>query len=75
MCVVHDEFWPVHGMKLRRGAPAAFMGTRIMDCCLCVAALGSDLPMKIATEQRGSQAPVVHHFLPSNTYSSPLSTP
>ena len=42
-----------------------------MDCCLCVAAPGSDLPMNTATAQRGSQAPVVHHFLPSNTYSSP----
>ena len=53
-------------------APLALMGTRIMDCCRWVAALGSDLPMKMATAQRGSQAPVVHHFLPCSKYSSPL---
>jgi hypothetical protein len=39
------------------------MGTSTMDCWAWVGAEGSDLPMKIAISQRGSQAPDVHHFL------------
>mmetsp|Transcript_6184 Transcript_6184/g.13461 ORF Transcript_6184/g.13461 Transcript_6184/m.13461 type:complete len:211 (+) Transcript_6184:693-1325(+) len=48
--------------------PVHSMGTRIMDCCLCAAAVGSVLPMKIAILQRGSHAPLVHHLMPFSTY-------
>src|SRR5215467_13430229 len=47
------------------------MGTRIIDCCLCVGADGSVLPMKMAILQRGSPAPEVHHLRPLITYESP----
>src|SRR5215470_8314919 len=47
------------------------MGTRIMDCCLCLGAEGSVLPMKIAILQRGSPAPEDHHLRPLITYSFP----
>src|SRR5262249_16154533 len=51
--------------------PGASIGTRIIDCCLCLGAAGSVLPMKIAILQRGSPAPDDHHFRPLMTYSSP----
>src|SRR5215467_15838582 len=51
--------------------PGASIGTRIIDCCLCLGAVGSVLPMKIAILQRGSPAPDDHHFRPLTTYSLP----
>src|SRR5262249_59631105 len=45
-----------------------------MDCCLCCAADGSVLPIKMAILQRGSPAPEVHHLRPLITYSLPLRT-
>src|SRR5258708_39096355 len=54
--------------------PGVSMGTRIIDCCLCLGALGSVLPMKIEILQRGSPAPEDHHLLPLITYSSPSRT-
>src|SRR5215212_1831835 len=51
--------------------PGVSIGTRIIDCCLCFSAFGSDLPMKIAILQRGSPAPEVHHLRPLRMYSSP----
>src|SRR4029077_14231800 len=54
------------------GAPAASIGTRIIDCCLGRGASGFDLPMKMAIRQRGSPAPEVHHLRPLITYSSPM---
>src|SRR5579864_857767 len=47
------------------------MGTRIIDCCLCLGAEGSVLPIKIAILQRGSPAPDDHHLRPLMMYSSP----
>src|SRR5262252_8645499 len=52
--------------------PGESMGTRIIDCCLCFGAEGSDLPIKIEIRQRGSPAPDVHHLRPLITYSSPF---
>src|ERR1700694_5805611 len=54
--------------------PVASIGTRIIDCCLCLAALGAVLPMKIEILQRGSPAPDDHHLVPLITYSSPSRT-
>src|SRR4029453_10528424 len=54
--------------------PGVSIGTRIIDCCLCFGALGSDLPIKMAMRQRGSPAPDVHHLRPLIKYSSPLRT-
>src|SRR5215510_9963940 len=51
--------------------PGVSIGTRIMDCCLCLGAEESVLPIKIAILQRGSPAPDDHHFLPLMTYSFP----
>src|SRR5947207_12878799 len=51
--------------------PGASIGSRIIDCCRYLWAVGSVLPMKIATLQRGSPAPDVHHLVPLMTYSSP----
>src|SRR5258708_19838439 len=51
--------------------PGASRGTRTMDCCLCLAAAGSVLPMKMEILQRGSPAPEDHHLCPLMTYSSP----
>ena len=48
--------------------PGVSIGTRIIDCCLCVGADGSVLPMKMAILQRGSPAPEVHHLRPLITY-------
>ena len=48
----------------RMVTPGVSIGTRIIDCCLCFSAFGSDLPMKIAIVQRGSPAPEVHHLRP-----------
>src|SRR5436189_140940 len=50
--------------------PGASIGTRIIDCCLCLGADGSVLPMKMAILHRGSPAPDDHHFRPLMTYSS-----
>ena len=47
--------------------PGVSIGTRIIDCCLCFAASGSVLPMKIAMRQRGSPAPEIHHLRPLRT--------
>src|SRR5271170_2407604 len=54
--------------------PGASMGTRIMDCCLCLGAVVSVLPMKMEILQRGSPAPEDHHLRPLMTYSSPCRT-
>src|SRR5258705_12841059 len=54
--------------------PGASSGTRIIDCCLWVSASGSVLPIRIATLQRGSPAPLDHHLRPFTTYSLPLSS-
>src|ERR1051325_9927840 len=54
--------------------PGVFNGTKIIDCCLCFAAVGSVLPMKIEILQRGSPAPEDHHLWPLITYSSPSRT-
>ena len=51
--------------------PGASSGTRIIDCCLWVSASGSVLPIRIATLQRGSPAPLDHHLRPLMTYSLP----
>src|SRR6185503_6924200 len=52
--------------------PGVSRGTRIMDCCLYLSGfLGSVLPMKMRTLQRGSPMPEVHHLSPLITYSSP----
>ena len=42
--------------------PAVSMGTRIIDCCRYVSASGSVLPITTRMRQRGSIAPVLHHF-------------
>eukprot|EP00955_Chlamydomonas_euryale_P114752 366301-Chlamydomonas_euryale.AAC.27 len=44
--------------------PGASIGTSTMLCCLCAGAEVSVLPMKMATRQRGSHAPLVHHLTP-----------
>src|ERR1700688_280525 len=54
--------------------PGVSSGTRIMDCCLCAAADGLVLPIRIATLQRGSPAPKTHHLHPLFTYLSPSAT-
>src|ERR1051325_4327671 len=51
--------------------PGVSIGTKIIDCCLCLGAAGSVLPIKMAILQRGSPAPDVHHLWPLMTYSSP----
>src|SRR4029078_7082452 len=51
--------------------PGASSGPRVIDCCLCVSAEGSVLPIRIATLQRGSPAPLDHHLRPLMTYSLP----
>ena len=45
-----------------------------MDCCLCRAAEVSVFPMKMQTLVLGSMAPLVHHFRPLITNSSPSLT-
>src|SRR5580700_11643751 len=54
--------------------PGVSNGIKIIDCCLCFAAVGSVLPMKIDILQRGSPAPLDHHLWPLITYSSPSRT-
>jgi hypothetical protein len=54
--------------------PSESSGTRIIDCCLCVSAEGSVFPIRIATSQRGSPAPLDHHLRPLITYSLPRSS-
>src|SRR2546422_1386928 len=54
--------------------PGASIGTRIMDCCMCLGAAGLVLPMKMEILQRGSPAPDDHHFRPLMTYSLPWRT-
>lgn len=49
-------------------------GTRIMDCCRWMSALGSVFPITMKISQRGSAAPLIHHFRPLITYSSPSRT-
>ena len=48
-----------------RGLVAA--GTSTIDCCRCRGPSSRVRPMTIATAQRGSGAPVVHHLRPSIT--------
>mmetsp|Transcript_12283 Transcript_12283/g.30072 ORF Transcript_12283/g.30072 Transcript_12283/m.30072 type:complete len:217 (-) Transcript_12283:14-664(-) len=43
----------------------------IIACCWCFGALLSVLPRTMATLQRGSSAPELHHFRPVITYESP----
>ena len=59
-------YWPV--------MPGVLKGTRTMDCCWCLAALVSVLPMNTQILHLGSMAPLVHHFLPLITYWSPSLT-
>src|SRR5438093_12835253 len=55
--------------------PLLSRGTTIIDCCLYLSGfLGSVLPMKIRTLQRGSPMPEVHHLWPLITYSAPSRT-
>src|SRR6266850_1207633 len=55
--------------------PAESRGTTIIDCCLYLSGfLGSVLPMKMRTLQRGSPMPEVHHLWPLITYSLPSRT-
>src|SRR5260370_41817497 len=54
--------------------PGASRGTRICDCWLWGAALGSVLPITIAILHRGSPAPDDHHLRPLITYPFPLRT-
>src|SRR5690242_9536247 len=55
--------------------PLLSRGTTIMDCCLYLSGfLGSVLPMKMRTLQRGSPMPEVHHLWPLMTYESPSRT-
>lgn len=48
--------------------PGVSIGTRIIDCCRCVGAVGSVLPIKMEILQRGSIAPEIHHLRPLITY-------
>src|SRR5919109_5649771 len=55
--------------------PGVSRGTTIIDCCLYLSGfLGSVLPMKMRTLQRGSPMPDVHHLCPLMTYSLPSRT-
>ena len=45
--------------------PGESIGTRIIDCCLCLGAAKSLLPITIATLQAEDIAPVIHHLRPS----------
>mmetsp|Transcript_56812 Transcript_56812/g.133784 ORF Transcript_56812/g.133784 Transcript_56812/m.133784 type:complete len:263 (+) Transcript_56812:292-1080(+) len=54
--------------------PGASIGTRTMLCCLWVGADVSVLPIKMATLQRGSLAPDVHHLRPLRMRVSPSAT-
>ena len=55
---------PNTGSGRTTSTPGLSIGTSTMDCWRCgAAAPGLLLPMKIATAQRGSQAPEIHHFL------------
>ena len=60
-----------HLSGLMTWTPGASNGTRTIDCCLCLAALVSVLPMKTQMVVRGSMAPLVHHLRPLMTSSSP----
>ena len=51
--------------------PGEAKGTSTMLCCLCWAALGLLLPMKMAMWQRGSVAPLAHHLCPFSTQLAP----
>jgi hypothetical protein len=43
------------------------MGTSTIDCWRCGGAAASVRPMKMATAQRGSVAPLIHHLRPETT--------
>ena len=47
--------------------PGVSRGTRIIECCPCRGAFGSDFPRKMKTSQRGSAAPEMYHFWPLTT--------
>src|SRR5579864_6959097 len=51
--------------------PGVSVGTRTIDCCLCLGAVGSVFPMKMEILHRGSPAPEDHHLRPLITYSLP----
>nr|GMD31567.1 Uncharacterised protein [Ipomoea batatas] len=51
--------------------PGEFISTKIMDCCLCIGAVGSVFPCKMRSLHLGSMAPLVHHFFPLMIYESP----
>ena len=53
--------------------PGASNGTSTIVCCWYLCAVGSDKPIKMATLQFGWPMPVLHHFLPFSTMSSPAS--
>ena len=51
--------------------PGVFIGTKICDCCPYFSAVGSVFPIRIMILQCSEPAPVIHHFEPLITYSSP----
>ena len=51
--------------------PGASISMIIMDCWVCRDWVGSVLPIRIATLQRGSPTPEDHHFRPLTMYLSP----
>mmetsp|Transcript_55179 Transcript_55179/g.175543 ORF Transcript_55179/g.175543 Transcript_55179/m.175543 type:complete len:237 (-) Transcript_55179:408-1118(-) len=60
--------YPNTGSARTTCTPGASMGTRTIDCCMCAGAEGAVFPMKMATLQRGSIAPLVHHLRPVIRY-------
>merc|ERR1719491_176255 len=54
--------------------PGASFGIKIVDCCLCLGAVGSDLPKKTMSLHSGRMAPLIYHLCPLMTYSSPSLT-
>src|SRR6185503_12521231 len=58
-------------MPRRMLMPGVSLGTRIIDCCRCLSASGSVLPITMKISQAGSIAPDDHHLVPLITYESP----
>src|SRR5262249_60483710 len=57
--------YPNTGRERSNVTPGEFIGTRIIDCCLCRSGwCGSVLPMKMMSLHRGGFPPDVHHFRP-----------
>ena len=51
--------------------PSASVGTIIVECCVWRELSGFDFPMTSINLHLGEITPVVHHFFPLRTYSSP----